>query len=78
MTVNRLLDLVRAVDGENPRDALSAAAQARRELERIEAVLVRRARVQGSTWAQIATALGVTRQAVHRKYGGRGVLRNQP
>ncbi len=37
-------------------------------------MLVRRARNQGATWEQIAAALGVTKQAVHKKYGGRGLL----
>ncbi|MFC6259019.1 helix-turn-helix domain-containing protein, partial [Kocuria oceani] len=27
-------------------------------------------RARGASWAQIAAALGVSRQAVHRKYGG--------
>lgn len=43
-------------------------------MERLEAVQVRRARTRGLTWEQIAEALGVTRQAVHRKHGGRRLL----
>ena len=41
------------------------------ELARIEAENVRRARAQGSSWVAIADALGVSRQAVHKKYGRR-------
>lgn len=41
-------------------------------MERVEAVLVRRARSQGATWVEIAAALGVPKQAIHKKYGGRG------
>jgi hypothetical protein len=32
---------------------------------------VRRARVAGLAWAQIADAIGVSKQAVHKKYGRR-------
>ncbi|UFU08457.1 hypothetical protein LQF10_18425 [Ruania halotolerans] len=50
--------------------ALDALVRLRREADRREAVLVRRARAQGLTWAEIATLLGVSKQAVHKKYGG--------
>ncbi|MFC5272884.1 helix-turn-helix domain-containing protein [Brachybacterium sacelli] len=40
------------------------------EVNRAEAVVVRRARMSGASWAQIARVLGVSRQAVHKKYGG--------
>ena len=66
-----LTTLARAAGDDNPRAGLSAAARLRRELERVEAVHVRRARNAGLTWEEIAGALGVTRQAVHKKYGGR-------
>lgn len=42
----------------------------RRDLERQEAVLVRRARNEGIVWEQIAACLGVSRQAVHKKHAG--------
>ena len=38
---------------------------------------MRRARNRGATWAQIAAALGVSKQAVHKKYAGRGLLRGR-
>ncbi|WBU36844.1 AsnC family protein [Homoserinibacter sp. YIM 151385] len=41
------------------------------ELLRQEAALVRQARAQGCGWQMIATALGVSRQAVHKRYGRR-------
>jgi hypothetical protein len=50
---------------------LAAVRETRREVERQEAALVRRARNEGIVWEQIAASLGVTKQAVHRKYGGR-------
>jgi predicted transcriptional regulator len=47
-------------------------------VERLEALQVGNARDQGWTWDQIAQLLGVTRQAVHKKYAsGRGPLRRK-
>jgi len=54
---------------QNPLAALHAVSELRRELDRHEASLVRRARNLGMGWQMIATALGVSRQAVHKKYG---------
>lgn len=68
---NDLADLVLLAQDDDPLRALEATAALRRELERIEAVQVRRARVAGLAWAQIAHAIGVTKQAVHKKYGKR-------
>ena len=56
---------------EDPLRALRAIADLKRETERTEAALVRRARTLGCGWQMIATALGVSRQAVHKKYGRR-------
>lgn len=41
------------------------------ELERKEAELVRHARQLDHSWQQIASALDVSKQAVHKKYGRR-------
>ena len=64
-----------AVDGASGREQpdgvlveLAALVRDRRELERREAALVRKARNQGIVWEQIAASLGVSKQAVHRKY----------
>jgi hypothetical protein len=56
---------------DDPIRALNAVAKLRTELDRIETVAVRRARVSGASWQLIAMALGVSRQAVHKKYGRR-------
>lgn len=60
--------------GERPLgtlELLSRAAAQRREIEREESALVRRARMEGFAWQAIADALGVSRQAVHKKHGKR-------
>lgn len=57
--------------GESPLDDLVRIARARHELAAAEAVAVRRARVQGFSWAEIGVVLGVSKQAMHKKYGRR-------
>lgn len=60
-------------DGEDPIAALRRIAIARAaalaDLDRQELIAVRAARNQGVTWQLIAASLGVSRQAVHKKYG---------
>ena len=56
---------------------LAQVCEARRELGRREAALVRRARNEGIVWEQIAASLGVSKQAVHRKYAGRRLGRRE-
>ncbi|MGX5697680.1 hypothetical protein ACWKWP_15895 [Agromyces soli] len=64
---------IAAADGDDPYRALRALHRARveltRELDRAEALAVRRARAAGSSWQLIALALDVSKQAVHKKYG---------
>ncbi len=70
-----LTGLAAEADDPDPLTALRAVAELRRQLDRTEAVAVRRARVQGGVlWTDIADALGVSKQAVHKKYGGRRLL----
>ncbi|OLF15733.1 helix-turn-helix domain-containing protein [Actinophytocola xanthii] len=61
--------LASAAGDRDPRVGLRAVAGLRRLLERLEAVQVRNARMQGWSWQEIATELGVSRQAVHKKHG---------
>lgn len=49
-------------------DGLAAAVALRELAERREDIEVERAIRDGWSWSQIAEALGVTRQAVHKKH----------
>ena len=64
-----LIGLAGEAESDDPYAALRAITQLRRELDRAEATAVRRARNAGYSWQLIALSLGVTKQAVHRKYG---------
>ena len=61
--------LAASAGSDDPIEALKAIAQLRKQLDGVEGVAVRRARVRGASWQFIAYALGVTKQAVHKKYG---------
>lgn len=61
--------LAASAGSDDPIEALNAIANLRTELDRVEAVAARRARNAGASWQLIALALGVSRQAVHKKYG---------
>jgi DNA-directed RNA polymerase specialized sigma24 family protein len=67
--VEQVAKLALATGDDDPRAALSAAAELRRAAGRLQAAVVRRARLAGWSWAEIAAVLGVSKQAVHRKYG---------
>ena len=64
-------ELAERVDSADPAEGLRAVAALSRLLERLEALHVANARAQGWSWQAIADALGVTKQTVHRKHGGR-------
>ncbi|WP_019356058.1 hypothetical protein [Streptomyces sp. AA1529] len=59
-----------ALDGD-PAVGLRAVAALRRLAERLEALQVDSARRQGWSWDEIGAALGVSRQAVHKKHSKR-------
>jgi predicted DNA-binding protein YlxM (UPF0122 family) len=63
-------ELADATASKDPAVGLAAVASLRRLLESLEALQVDNARAQDWSWQQIAEALGVTKQAVHKKHGG--------
>jgi DNA-directed RNA polymerase specialized sigma24 family protein len=64
-------ELADATASRDPAVGLAAVASLRALLESLEALQVGNAREQGWSWQQIADALGVSKQAVHKKHGGR-------
>ena len=60
---------VRAASDADPDVGLRAVRSLRVLAERLEALQVENARALGWSWQEIADRLGVSRQAVHKKYG---------
>lgn len=61
-----------AASSRDPEVGLRAVAALRGLLEVLEAVQVDNARAEGWSWQDIASRLGVSKQAVHQKHGPRG------
>jgi hypothetical protein len=60
-----------ATSSPDPEVGLAAVAALRGLVEVLEALQVENARAKGWSWQAIAAKLGVTKQAVHKKYAGR-------
>ncbi|MFI7209781.1 helix-turn-helix domain-containing protein [Micromonospora maritima] len=69
--MSQATELAAAAGSTDPRVGLRAVLALRRLLERLEVVQVDNARRQGWSWQEIADALEVSRQAVHKKHAGR-------
>lgn len=67
--------LAEEVGSKDPAIGLRAVAALRRLVEQIESLQVARARKLGWSWQDIAHALGVSKQAVHKKHAGRRLVR---
>ena len=61
----------RAARLEHPEEALVAVTSLRGRIEELEAALVENALRDGWSWSRIAAALGVTKQAAHKKHAAR-------
>jgi hypothetical protein len=66
--MTRAVDLAERAAGRDPAEGLQAVGALRRLLERLEVLQVTAARRAGWSWQEIADALGVTKQTVHRKH----------
>jgi hypothetical protein len=62
-------EVVAQTASDDPEIGLTGVASLRTLLEAVEELQVRRARELGWSWQQIAGFLGVSKQAVHQKYG---------
>ena len=67
--------LATAAGSRDPDIGLKAVASLRLLLEELQELQVENARALGWSWQDIAAALGVSKQAVHKKYAGRRLLR---
>jgi hypothetical protein len=70
-TISNEAATVAAASDRDPEVGLRAVAALRGLLEVLEALQVDNARANGWSWQQIASRLGVTKQAVHQKHGPR-------
>jgi hypothetical protein len=64
-----LQQLSAGIGADDPAVGLRAVGALRRLADQVEATQVAVARRDGWSWEQIGDALGVSRQAVHKKHG---------
>jgi hypothetical protein len=65
-------ELAADASSRDPAVGLRAVRALRDLADRLEELQVGNARSQGWSWQEIAVCLGVSRQAVHKKYARRG------
>jgi len=70
-TIDAMDDLTGFPSPEEPAEALAAVVSLRRLANRLELATIQSAVDQGWSWAQVAQALGVTRQAAHKRHSRR-------
>jgi DNA-directed RNA polymerase specialized sigma24 family protein len=69
-SMNDGVRLAEQAGSQDPAVGLRAVRALRELSERLESLQVASARDRGWSWQEIATCLGVSRQAVHKKHGG--------
>ena len=70
-TSDEASDVASGATSADPALGLRSIAALRRLADRLEDLQVRQARALGWSWADIAAALGVSKQAVHKKHARR-------
>ena len=75
--MNQTRHLASAANSRDPAVGLRAVASLRLLVEELEQLQVENARARGWSWQQIASVLGVSKQAVHQKHGRRRLLRRK-
>jgi DNA-directed RNA polymerase specialized sigma24 family protein len=70
-TSDEASDVASGATSADPALGLRSVAALRRLADRLEDLQVDRARALGWSWAEIAAALGVSKQAVHKKHARR-------
>jgi hypothetical protein len=70
-TTSQVTTLATATASHDPEIGLRAVAALRGLAEALEALQVDNARAKGWSWQDIASRLGVSKQAVHQKHGPR-------
>ena len=73
-----MIDYTSLPSPENPEEALAAVVALRRLADTLERSAVANAIKQGWSWAQIADALGVSKQAAHKRLAGSFRTLNSP
>ncbi|HZN74845.1 MAG TPA: RNA polymerase subunit sigma-70 [Micromonosporaceae bacterium] len=69
--MEQVTDTAKAASSADPTVGLQAVVALHRLADALEVVQVENARAKGWSWQQIADALGVSKQAVHKKHSGR-------
>lgn len=69
--MSEVTELAAAAGGADARTGLRAVVALRRLADSLEVLQVDNARRQGWSWQEIAEALEVSKQAVHKKHAGR-------
>jgi hypothetical protein len=73
---SQVATIATASSSRDPEVGLRAVAALRGLLEVLEALQVDNARAKGWSWQDIASRLGVSKQAVHQKHGPRNRSRS--